>query len=94
MNTIDVPASNVRVPALARQALAAHQVVEVTSHGTTSIVMIHPDDFVSVRPILERRRRGLPVPIDELLDDDDFALLAEIRAGDGAEPVGIAPSWL
>lgn len=93
MDSIDVPASAMRIAPEARRALAAHRVVEITSHGSTSIVMLHPDDFARVRPMLQRQQLGLPVPIEDLLDDDDFSLLADLRADDGGVGVTTEPSW-
>ena len=90
---MDVPATEVRVPPRAKAVLADHGVVEVTNHGSQTMVMLHPDDFAAVRGLLERRRQGLPVPIDDLLDDDDLALLEELRADDGGIPVATSGSW-
>jgi hypothetical protein len=34
--------------------------------------VLHADDYAVVEALLARHRRGLPVPVAELLTDDDF----------------------
>jgi len=86
-------ASSVRIPNAGREALARHQPVLVQSHGRAVLYMIHPDDYEAVSGLLERRRRGHPVPVEELLDDEDFDLLREERAGDQDLAQGIVEGW-
>jgi hypothetical protein len=72
-----VHAKDVRMPSAARQAVARHEPVQVVSHSQPQYVLLHFEDFELVAPLLERRRAGRPVPLNDLLTEDDFAFLAE-----------------
>jgi hypothetical protein len=79
MTTMTLQAKDVRVPSSARQAVARHEPVQVVSHSEPQFVLLHVADFHLVAPLLERRRAGRPVPLNDLLTDDDFAFLEEER---------------
>jgi hypothetical protein len=49
----------------------------VVSHSQPQYVLLHVEDFELVAPLLERRRAGRPVALNDLLTDDDLAYLAE-----------------
>ena len=94
MSETIVSASDVRIPNAGREALARHRPVVVLSHGRPMLYMIHPAEYDAVSGLLERRRRGQPVSVDELLDDEDFTLLREERAADRDLAQGIVEGWL
>jgi hypothetical protein len=56
--------------------------------------VLHPAEYEAVSGLLERRRRGQSVSVDQLLDDEDFDLLREERAADRDLAQGIVESWL
>ena len=88
-----VPGRNVRLPREARDAVSRHCHVEVRNHDKPAYFVLHADDYALVAPILDRHRRGLPVPVGDLLTDDDFAVLAEERDRDRGLDVGIMSAW-
>ncbi|MFZ0178820.1 MAG: hypothetical protein WAL84_02970 [Candidatus Dormiibacterota bacterium] len=94
MSETIISASDVRIPNAGREALARHQPVVVQSHGRATLYMLHPAEYEAVSGLLERRRRGQPVSVDQLLDDEDFDLLREERAADRDLAQGIVESWL
>ncbi len=91
MTMVTVPASSVRVPPEARDALEQHEPVTVVTHKRSQYVILHPDDFAVVAPMLERYRSGRPIPVEELLTEDDLAILRE--ESDEAPDVGILEYW-
>ncbi len=93
MSETVIAASDVRIPNAGRSALARHEPVVVQSHGRPVLYMIHPAEYEAVSGLLERRRRGQPVSVDELLDDEDFLLLREERAADADLAQGIVEGW-
>jgi len=90
-----VAAGKVKVDQEVRSAVERHDPVRVVKHGrSTAFVILHPADFELVRPLLQRRRQGRPIPFHTLLDDDDLAVMAEDRQADGdALAAGIWESW-
>ena len=94
MSEIVISASDVRIPNTGREAIANHRSVVVQSHGRAVLYMIHPAEYEAVSGLLERRRRGQPVSVDELLDEEDFLLLREERAADRDLAEGIVEGWL
>lgn len=93
MTTVNVAASEVRVPEHARAAVAQHRPVCVVSHDRPRYVILHPDDFALLSPMLERHREGRPVPVEQLLTHEDFEVLAEERDADADLAAGILESW-
>lgn len=93
MTPLVVQATEVRIPPRAREAIERHREVRVLAHDTPRYVIMHPDDYALVIPVLERARRGLPVPITDLLDDDDFAMLEEYDRDDRDLAEGVLESW-
>lgn len=91
--SVVVPGREVRLPQDARDAVRQHRPVEVQSHGKPVFYIVDPDAFATVAPILERRRRGEPVPVTDLLTDDDFAVLAEERERDAGLDAGVLADW-
>ncbi len=94
MSEMIISASEMRIPNAARVSLTRHQTVVVQSHGHAVLYMIHPAEYEAVSGLLERRRRGQPVSVDELLDEEDFTLLREERAADRDLAEGITEGWL
>jgi PHD/YefM family antitoxin component YafN of YafNO toxin-antitoxin module len=94
MSETIISASEVRIPNAGRDALARHDPVLVQSHGRPMLYMLHPAEYEAVSALLERRRRGQPVSVDALLDDEDFLLLQEERAADRDLAEGIVEGWL
>lgn len=92
MSTVTVPASSVRVPAEAREALDNREAVTVVSHKRSQYVILHPDDYAVISSILERHRAGRPIPVERLLTEDDFAIIRE--ESDAAADEGIIEFWL
>jgi PHD/YefM family antitoxin component YafN of YafNO toxin-antitoxin module len=92
MTTVTIRAGDVRLPQEARRAVERHDPVTVTERDRSAYVIINAEDFAYVSPLLEQRRRGLPVPIEQLLTDEDYAVLALDEAED-AVAGGIAESW-
>jgi hypothetical protein len=77
-----INASSVRLPEDARIALESHRDVQVVAHRRPRYVLINADDYALISPLLDRVRQGTPLPIEDLLDDDDFAIIAELEAED------------
>jgi len=88
-----VASKEMRLPRRARDAVARHRVVEVRSHDKPAYYVLHADDYAAVEPLLARRRQGLPVPVADLLTDDDFEVLAEERGLEAGLDRGILASW-
>jgi PHD/YefM family antitoxin component YafN of YafNO toxin-antitoxin module len=93
MTTTTVRAGDVRLPREAREALDQREPVTVTDRDRPAYVILHPDDYAYASPILERRRRGLPVSIERLLTDEDFVVLALSNDDDDFVANGIVESW-
>jgi PHD/YefM family antitoxin component YafN of YafNO toxin-antitoxin module len=93
LSAVIVPSKDVRLPRQARDAVSKHRPVEVRNHDKPTYYVLHADDYALVEGLLERHHRGLPVPVGELLTDDDFAVLAEEREFDGGLDRGILSSW-
>jgi len=66
--------------------------VTVVSHKRSQYVILHPDDYAVVAPILERHRAGRPIPVERLLTDDDFAIIRD-ECSDTVDD-GILESWV
>jgi hypothetical protein len=77
-----INASSVRLPEDARIALDNHRDVQVVAHRRPRYFLINADDYALISPLLDRVRQGTPLPIEDLLDDDDFAIIAELEAED------------
>ena len=92
MSAVTVSASQVRVPNEARDAVSRRQAVTVVSHKRSQYVILHPDDYAVVAPILERHRAGRPIPVERLLTDDDFAIIRD-ECSDTVDD-GILESWV
>ena len=92
MPSVTVPASSVRVPQEARDALNQREAVTVVSHKRSQYVLLHPDDYAIVSPLLERYRAGRPIPVEKLLTEDDFAIIRE-ESSDAADS-GILEAWV
>ncbi|MBO0684637.1 MAG: hypothetical protein J2P45_27930 [Candidatus Dormibacteraeota bacterium] len=71
-----VPATQVRIPRQAKDALARHEPVVVLKHDRPSFVLISAEAYSLVAPLLERNRAGRPVPIEDLLTEEDLEVLA------------------
>ena len=94
MSTMTVRAGDVRLPREAREAVDQREPVTVTDHDRPAFVILHPDDYAYASPLLERRRQGLPVPIERLLTDEDLAVIAmDASDDDDAVAEGIQESW-
>ena len=63
-------------------ALENHRDVQVVAQRRPRYFMVNADDYALISPLLDRLRRGAPVPIEDLLDDDDLAIIAELEAED------------
>ena len=81
MTPFTINAGSVRLPEDARAALENHRDVQVVAHRRPRYVLVNADDYALISPLLDRVRRGAPVPIEDLLDDD-FAIVAELEAED------------
>jgi hypothetical protein len=84
--SVTVPASQVRVPSEARDAVSRREAVTVVSHRRSQYVILHPYDYAVVSAMPERYRAGCPIPVEQLLTGDDLAILREEPndvAGDG-----------
>lgn len=91
--TVVVPGRDVRLPREARNAVAKRLPVEVRSHNKAAYYVLHADDYALVEAILDRNHRGLPVPVAELLTDDDFDVIDEERELDAGLATGILATW-
>jgi hypothetical protein len=91
MTAVTVAASDVRVPEEARRAVEARRPVQVVAHERPRYVILHPADYAFVSSVLERHHQGRPVPIERLLTDDDFAVLAE--DSDGELATDLLETW-
>jgi len=92
MSTTTVRAGDVRLPREAREALEQREPVTVTDRDRPAFVILHPDDYAYASPLLERRRQGLPIPVERLLTEDDFAIIRE-ESLDAIDD-GILESWV
>jgi PHD/YefM family antitoxin component YafN of YafNO toxin-antitoxin module len=92
-SAVVVPSKEVRLPRRARDAVAKHRPVEVRNHDKPAYYVLHADDYAVVEALLARHRRGLPLPVAELLTDDDFEVLAEERELDAGLDRGILAGW-
>lgn len=93
VTTLTINANDVRVPRHAREAVERHDPVEVMKHDALQYVLVHPDDFELVRPMIERYRSGRPVPFDRLLDADDLAFMADDAERDADLAHGTLEAW-
>jgi PHD/YefM family antitoxin component YafN of YafNO toxin-antitoxin module len=93
MTTFTVRAGDIRLPREAREALDHREPVTVTERDRPAFVILHPDEYAYAKPILERRRRGLPIPIERLLTDEDLAVMAMDESDDDFVGDGIQESW-
>jgi PHD/YefM family antitoxin component YafN of YafNO toxin-antitoxin module len=92
MTTMTVAAGRVRVPQDVREAVERHSPVTVTDRDKSAYVILHPEDFALVSPLLEKRRRGQPIPIERLLTAEDLEILS-MDDDDDAAGAGILESW-
>ena len=77
-----VPATQVRIPPEAKEALVRDEPVVVVKHDRPSFVLISADAYALVSHLLERYRAGLPVPIEELLTEEDLEVFGLERVAD------------
>lgn len=96
MEAVTVSSSQLRVPEKAREALAHDQVVEVRRRHQPrpAFVLISPSAYEASRPVLDRIQRGLPAPVEGLLDDEDFEVLSHQRQLDEELDQGVLESWI
>jgi PHD/YefM family antitoxin component YafN of YafNO toxin-antitoxin module len=73
---VRIPATQVRVPPEAKDALARNEPVVVMKHERPSFVLISADAYALVGHLLDRQRAGQPVPIEDLLTEEDLEVLA------------------
>lgn len=73
--------------------MARHVPVEVRNHDKPAYYVLHADDYALVEALLARHQRGLPIPVGQLLTDDDFDIIAEERALDSGLDRTILASW-
>lgn len=92
-SAVVVPSREVRMPRQARDAVAKHRPVEVRHHDKPAYYLLHADDYALVEALLDRHRSGLPVPVGDLLTDDDLAVLAEERELDAGLDRSILATW-
>jgi PHD/YefM family antitoxin component YafN of YafNO toxin-antitoxin module len=89
-----IPANDVRIPMAAREALARHEEVMVSSHGRPVFVIVNADDYERAsRPATPTGRRGRPlrealaILANAPFPDPDFADDMEaVRASVGSTP--------
>jgi hypothetical protein len=93
MSAVVIPSKDVRRPRQARDAVSKHRPVEVRNHDKPAYYVLHADDYALVQGLLDRHRSGLPVPVGDLLTDDDFAVMAEERELDSGLDRGALASW-
>jgi len=77
MEDLVIQAREVRLPKAAREALEQGDSVVITRYGRPAMAAVAPEAFQAVRPIIERRRKGLPVCHTDLLNSDDIAVIVE-----------------
>lgn len=88
MELVEIPAHEVRLPAEAVEALAAHRPVAVTRYGRRQHVVLANEQFELVAPLLELLEQGAAVSPELLMTGQDLALerdLAEDREPSAAE---------
>lgn len=88
MELLEVAAQDVRLPADAVEALAAHRPVAVTRYGRRQHVLLTNEQFELVAPLLELLEEGVAVSPELLMTVQDIALerdLAEDREPSPAE---------
>jgi hypothetical protein len=90
---VEVPSQQVRLPARAIEALAAHTPVAVTRYGRRLHVVLSEEQFSLVEPMLELLQEGTAVSPELLRSSEDIELeqaLAEDREPAEAENAQIA----
>jgi hypothetical protein len=90
---VEVRAQEVRLPARAVEALAAHRPVAVTRYGRRLHVVLTEEQFARVEPLLELLEEGSTVSPELLRTKEDIVLeraLAEDREPAEAENAQIA----
>lgn len=88
MKIVEVPAQEVRLPAQAIEALAAHVPVAVTRYGRRQHVVLAEEQFRLVAPLLELLEEGVAVSPELLMAREDIELerdLARDREPSDAE---------
>ena len=82
MQTVELPATDVRLSMSAAEALANERPIVVTRYGTRSYVVLTAEQFALVEPLLELLAEGYAVPAELLMTEADLELermLAEDR---------------
>lgn len=74
MRIVEVPAQEVRLPAQAVEALAAHVPVAVTRYGHRQHVVLSEEQFRLVAPLLELLEEGVAVSPELLMTREDIGL--------------------
>ena len=80
-----IRAEEVRIPRLAREAVARHEHVLVVSHGRPAFVIVHPDDDPALAHSVPRGRplrEALALLATGPVPDPDFANDMEAVRGD------------
>jgi hypothetical protein len=93
VEVVEVPSQQVRFPARAIKALAAHRPVAVTRYGRRLHVVLTEEQFSLVEPLLELLQEGTAVSPELLRSTEDIELeraLAEDRAVTEEENAQIA----
>ena len=80
----EIRAQDVRLPARAVEALAAHRPVAVTRYGRRLHVVLTQEQFSLVEPLLELLQEGAAVSPELLRSSEDIEL--EQALGDDREP--------
>jgi len=90
---VSITGSEIRLPEQAREALERREHVSVEVHRRPRWVVLPAEDYELVRPLFERRRRGKPIPVSQLLDDDDLAIIEYERERDAGVAWDVLESW-
>jgi len=88
VQTIEIPATDVRLSESAAEALADATPVVVTRYGKRSHVILTAEQFALVEPLLELLEGGRTVPAELLMTEADLELmqmLAEDREPSAGE---------
>jgi PHD/YefM family antitoxin component YafN of YafNO toxin-antitoxin module len=78
IDTIEVRAQDIRLPAEAAEAVSEGTPVAVTRYGRRTLVLLSDREFSLVEPMLEMLKKGITVSPEMLMTRDDVELMRDL----------------
>jgi hypothetical protein len=78
VSVTEVRAQDVRLPTEASEALADGRAVAVTRYGQRTVVLISGEQFDLIEPVLELLNKGVTLPPELLMTEEDIALIKDL----------------